>query len=171
MTQRRGERKSTACVFAASQISSIPLRKWLEPRSNPGLRVHCENVSSFEATQCALVSILRNNVRVLPVSMYERGNRRWKDLHAVIVAGVARVAVVGNYTCFGSTYAALTGPRILVGLPVCGRLCCSQWRPVVPASPAALVIESEATGNVRDPTWPRCQRIGAPLEPVSSTGI
>jgi H+/Cl- antiporter ClcA len=39
---------------------------------------------------------------------------------AVIVAGVTSVALVGNYTYFGSTQASLTDPRMWVVVPVCG---------------------------------------------------
>lgn len=39
---------------------------------------------------------------------------------AVIVAGVTSVALVGNYTYFGSTHAALTEPRMWLVVPVCG---------------------------------------------------
>lgn len=41
---------------------------------------------------------------------------------AVIVAGVTSVALVGNYTYFGSTQASLTDPRMWVVVPVCGLL-------------------------------------------------
>jgi len=41
---------------------------------------------------------------------------------AVIVAGVTSVALVGNYTYFGSTRATLTDPRMWVVVPVCGIL-------------------------------------------------
>ena len=39
---------------------------------------------------------------------------------AVIVAGVTSVALVGNYTYFGSTQASLTDARMWVVVPVCG---------------------------------------------------
>lgn len=39
---------------------------------------------------------------------------------AVIVAGVTSVALVGNYTYFGSTQASLTDPRMWVVVPACG---------------------------------------------------
>ncbi len=39
---------------------------------------------------------------------------------AVIVAGITSVALVGNYTYFGSTHAALTEPRMWLVVPVCG---------------------------------------------------
>lgn len=39
---------------------------------------------------------------------------------AVIVAGVASVALVGNYTYFGTTDAALTTPRMWMVVPICG---------------------------------------------------
>jgi H+/Cl- antiporter ClcA len=41
---------------------------------------------------------------------------------AVILAGVASVALVGNYTYFGSTQAALTEPRMWLVVPICGVL-------------------------------------------------
>jgi len=41
---------------------------------------------------------------------------------AVIVADVTSVALVGNYTYFGSTQASLTDPRMWVVVPVCGLL-------------------------------------------------
>jgi len=41
---------------------------------------------------------------------------------AVIIAGVTSVALVGNYTYFGSTYAALTEPRMWLVVPICGLL-------------------------------------------------
>lgn len=41
---------------------------------------------------------------------------------AVIVAGVTSVALVGNYTYFGSTQASLTDPRMWVVVPICGLL-------------------------------------------------
>ncbi len=41
---------------------------------------------------------------------------------AVIVAGVTSVALVGNYTYFGSTQASLTDSRMWVVVPVCGLL-------------------------------------------------
>ncbi len=41
---------------------------------------------------------------------------------AVIVAGVTSVALVGNYTYFGSTQASLTDSRMWVVVPVCGIL-------------------------------------------------
>jgi H+/Cl- antiporter ClcA len=39
---------------------------------------------------------------------------------AVIVAGITSVALVGNYTYFGSTHAALTEPRMWLVVPICG---------------------------------------------------
>jgi len=39
---------------------------------------------------------------------------------AVIVAGVTSVALVGDYTYFGSTHATLTEPRMWLVVPVCG---------------------------------------------------
>jgi len=39
---------------------------------------------------------------------------------AVILAGVTSVALVGDYTYFGSTQAALTEPRMWLVVPVCG---------------------------------------------------
>ena len=39
---------------------------------------------------------------------------------AVIIAGITSVALVGNYTYFGSTHAALTETRMWVMVPVCG---------------------------------------------------
>ena len=39
---------------------------------------------------------------------------------AVIVAGVTSVALVGNYTYFGSTLASLTEPRMWLAVPICG---------------------------------------------------
>jgi H+/Cl- antiporter ClcA len=39
---------------------------------------------------------------------------------AVILAGVTSVALVGNYTYFGSTHPALTEPRMWLMVPVCG---------------------------------------------------
>jgi H+/Cl- antiporter ClcA len=39
---------------------------------------------------------------------------------AVIVAGITSVALVGNYTYFGSTHATLTEPRMWLMVPVCG---------------------------------------------------
>jgi len=41
---------------------------------------------------------------------------------AVIVAGVTSVALVGNYTYFGSTQASLTESRMWVVVPICGIL-------------------------------------------------
>jgi len=41
---------------------------------------------------------------------------------AVIVAGVTSVALVGNYTYFGSTQASLTDSRMWLAVPVCGLL-------------------------------------------------
>jgi H+/Cl- antiporter ClcA len=41
---------------------------------------------------------------------------------AVIVAGVTSVALVGNYTYFGSTQASLTDSRMWLVVPVCGLL-------------------------------------------------
>jgi H+/Cl- antiporter ClcA len=41
---------------------------------------------------------------------------------AVIVAGVTSVALVGNYTYFGTTQASLTATRMWVVVPVCGIL-------------------------------------------------
>jgi H+/Cl- antiporter ClcA len=41
---------------------------------------------------------------------------------AVIVAGVTSVALVGNYSYFGSTQASLADPRMWVVVPVCGLL-------------------------------------------------
>jgi H+/Cl- antiporter ClcA len=39
---------------------------------------------------------------------------------AVIIAGVTSVALVGNYTYFGTTQAALSEPRMWLMVPVCG---------------------------------------------------
>lgn len=41
-------------------------------------------------------------------------------LMAVILAGVTSLALVGNYTYFGSTSAELTEPRMWLAVPVCG---------------------------------------------------
>jgi len=41
---------------------------------------------------------------------------------AVIVAGITSVALVGNYTYFGSTHAELVGARMWLVVPVCGLL-------------------------------------------------
>jgi H+/Cl- antiporter ClcA len=41
-------------------------------------------------------------------------------LMAVIFAGVTSLALVGNYTYFGSTSAQLTEPRMWLAVPVCG---------------------------------------------------
>jgi H+/Cl- antiporter ClcA len=41
---------------------------------------------------------------------------------AVIIAGVTSVAMLGDYTYFGSTQAALTEPRMWLAVPVCGVL-------------------------------------------------
>ena len=38
----------------------------------------------------------------------------------MIVAGVTSVALVGNYTYFGSTEASLTGARMWIDVPICG---------------------------------------------------
>jgi len=42
---------------------------------------------------------------------------------AVIIAGVTSVAMVGNYTYFGATQAALSEPRMWLIVPVCGVSC------------------------------------------------
>ena len=88
---------------------------------------------------------------------------------AVIVAGVTSVALVGNYTYFGSTQASLTDSRMWLVVPVCGFLggiaggvfsrCMLVLRRglyfsgVVQAPLTALVIVSEMTGN-RELTLP-----------------
>jgi H+/Cl- antiporter ClcA len=41
-------------------------------------------------------------------------------LAAVIIAGVASLALVGNYTYFGSTSAVMSEPRMWLAVPVCG---------------------------------------------------
>ena len=41
---------------------------------------------------------------------------------AVIVAGITSVALVGNYTYFGTTHSVLTGARMWLVVPVCGVL-------------------------------------------------
>ncbi len=41
---------------------------------------------------------------------------------AVIVAGITSVALVGNYTYFGTTHALLTEPRMWLVVPICGLL-------------------------------------------------
>jgi H+/Cl- antiporter ClcA len=41
-------------------------------------------------------------------------------LTAVIVAGVTSLAIVGNYTYFGTTSAVMSEPRMWLALPICG---------------------------------------------------
>ena len=73
-------------------------------------------------------------------------------LTTVILAGVTSVALVGNYTYFGSTSAALIDPKMWLAVPICGVVgglagglfarAMLSWREVLPMQIRVLSSES-----------------------------
>jgi len=73
-------------------------------------------------------------------------------LTTVILAGVTSVALVGNYTYFGSTHAALVDPKMWLAVPICGVVgglagglfarAMLSWREILPAPARRLCSDS-----------------------------